>query len=170
VGFAVDAKDAEKVAANDAASHQSVCNGMCHGYDGTPGRPMTPEQESKLQLASAIVTAPIGGPEINAGKEGIIVTGALIERTFMTSKGAVDFMAEAVVDGKKLILKDSVLYGRTEEALTGMTKEIYRGFETMKSWAASHGFESLEISGTRAANSSSATPGSAWSKAWDLTK
>jgi hypothetical protein len=122
---------------------------------------MTPEQESKLQLASAIVTAPIGGPEINAGKEGIIVTGALI---------AVDFMAEAVVDGKKLILKDSVLYGRTEEALTGMTKEIYRGFETMKSWAASHGFESLEISGTRAANSSSATPGSAWSKAWDLTK
>jgi len=88
----------------------------------------------------------------------------------MTSKGAVDFAAEAVVDGGRLILKDSVLYGRTEQALTGMSKDIYRGFETMKTWAASQGFQSLEISGTRAANSTSATPGSTWSKVWDLTK
>ena len=109
------------------------------------------------------------GEVLNATKE-TISTGKLIERTFMTSKGPVDFLAETVVNGKQLILKDSVLYGRGETALTGMTKDIYRGFETMKNWAASHGFESLEINGTRAANSTSATPGSFWSKVWDLTK
>ena len=78
-------------------------------------------------------------------------------------------MAEAVVQDGRLILKDSVLYGRTEEALTGMSRDIYRGFDTLKQWAASQGFTSLEISGTRAANSTSATPGSFWSKVWDLT-
>lgn len=99
-----------------------------------------------------------------------VSTGMLVERTFMTSKGAVDFAAEAVVDGGRLILKDSVLYGRSEQALTGMSRDIYRGFETLKTWAASQGFQSLEISGTRAANSTSANPGSTWSKIWDLTK
>jgi hypothetical protein len=34
---------------------------MCHGYDGTPGRAMTQTEETTLQLATAVVTAPIGG-------------------------------------------------------------------------------------------------------------
>jgi hypothetical protein len=99
-----------------------------------------------------------------------ISTGQLVERTFMTSKGPVDFAAEAVVKDGQLILKDAVLYGRSEAPLTGMSRDIYRGFDTMKEWAKANGFISLEINGTRALNSTSATPGSSWSKSWDLTK
>ncbi|MBC7684183.1 MAG: hypothetical protein H7176_03020, partial [Bdellovibrionales bacterium] len=116
-----------------------------------------------------------GGPALCFGPAaiegvGAKLAGTLVERTFMTSKGPVDFLAEAWVDGSKLILKDSVLYGRGTEPLTGMTREIYQGFQTLKDWAGSQGFTSLEISGVRAANSSAARPGSTWSKTFDLTK
>jgi hypothetical protein len=99
-----------------------------------------------------------------------IKNGELIERTFMTSRGPVDFMAEAVISNNHLLLRDAVLYPRGAEPLTGMSKDIYRGFGSMKDWASNQGFTSLEISGTRAANSTSATPGSFWTKYWDLRK
>ena len=53
--------DAKDTAEKRAESNQSVCDGMCHGYDGTPGRPMTQKEEMTLQLVTAVVTAPIGG-------------------------------------------------------------------------------------------------------------
>ena len=103
-----NASEAKK---KDAASSQAVCNGMCHGYDGTPGRPMTPEEEAKLQIATAILTAPIGGAELeglNLARGSVALdTNALVailergntsilsggERAFVSITAAKEFLA-----------------------------------------------------------------------------
>ena len=115
-------------------------------------------------VAAGIVEAIETGAFICTPKMVAIKAGDLVERTFMTSNGPVDFAAEAVISNGHLLLKDAVLYPRGADPLSDMSRDIYRGFGTMRDWASTQEFSSLEISGTRAANSTSATLGSSWSK------
>jgi RHS repeat-associated protein len=112
--------------------------------------------DAGLTLATVIPTpaAPVAAT---------VRTGMLVERTFVAGGKSIDFIAEAVVAGDRLILNNAALYARGEQALTGMTKDIYRGLAELGEWAGSMGFKTLEVNGVRAANSTSAKPGSVWS-------
>ena len=95
--------------------------------------------------------------------------GDLFEHTINTKKGPVDFLAETVVKGDTLILKDVAVFGRKgNEALTGLQKEIFRGSAQLKDFARQQGFKRLEIKGTRVPTSSSARPGHDVNLGWDL--
>lgn len=70
---------------------------------------------------------PPGVAALSASKIVSVKTGDLVERIFAISKGDVDFIAEAVVKGDRLILNDAALYARGEnKVLTGMTRDIYK--------------------------------------------
>ncbi len=105
--------DASKIGggsdAKDAASNQSVCNGSCHGYDGTPGRPMTKNMQTGLEIATAVVTLPIGG-------------GTLLEL-----KGAAKGIPEALNAAGRAgdIGKDIVGWG-TKQTAEGVAKTVAR--------------------------------------------
>ncbi len=86
-------------------------------------------------------------------------TGDLFERTFQTSKGPVDLLAETVVEGDTLILKDLVVYGRSPANLTGLTMEALAARTQLIEEARSLGFKTLKITGQRTQGSSSGNPG-----------
>lgn len=87
------------------------------------------------------------------------VTGQIFERTLQTSKGPVDVLAEIVVEGDKLVLKDIAIYGRGSQALTGLTREILAATSQLKDEARALGFKELQIIGKRALTSTSKNPG-----------
>jgi hypothetical protein len=79
--------------------------------------------------------------------------GDLFERTIATSKGPIDMLAEVVVDGDTLHLKDVAIFPRTAEPLTGPYPEILAARTQL---ASEMGFKQLRITGKRVATSSSA--------------
>jgi hypothetical protein len=97
-------------------------------------------------------------------------TGEWFERTFRTPKGAVDFLAETVVEGDTRILKDVVVYGRGPSVLTGLTKEALAARRQLVTEAKVWGFKMLRITGRRVLGSSSANPGHTIDITIDLTK
>lgn len=131
-------------------------------FKSIPGRLASWAQENPVEAALTVASVTPAGPAIR--------TGMLVERVFVTAAGKVDFLAEAVVVGDRLVLRDAILYGRAEGALTGMTRDVYRGLGELRDWAAAQGFTTLEVLGTRVPGSTSANPGSAWRGVWDLTK
>ena len=86
-------------------------------------------------------------------------SGELFERIFQTSKGPVDFLAESVLEGETLLLRDVVVYGRGPSHLTGLTKEAFAARVQIINEARAWGFLKLKITGRRVQNSSSAKPG-----------
>jgi RHS repeat-associated protein len=89
----------------------------------------------------------------------LLRSGQLLETTIQTSKGPVDVLAEVVVQGDKLVLKDLVIYGRGAEPLTGLTREMLGALSKVKEVARSLGFKQLQIIAKRVASSTSANPG-----------
>jgi len=143
------------------------------GASGVNGAVVSPMSPMVAQIPTNVSRmTPVARGIIEAAESGGFcpATGDIVERTFMTSKGPVDFIADVVVQDGRLILDNSILYARSNSPLSGMSRELYRGFGGLRGWAAHHGFDALEINGIRALNSSSANPGSNWSKSWDLKK
>jgi RHS repeat-associated protein len=109
---------------------------------------------------------------------GELVDGAdnLLGAAFKNSDGIeIGFLAEKGIskDGKTLSLSDVVMYGLDAKGnelknKIGSTVLGYR--DVIAKWAKSQGFETLNISGTRAAGSSSAKPGKQVNVKIDLTK
>ncbi len=89
----------------------------------------------------------------------LLRSGQLLETTIQTSQGPVDVLAEIVVQGDKLVLKDLVIYGRNAEPLTGLTREMLGALSKVKEVARAAGFKELQILAKRAATSTSANPG-----------
>jgi RHS repeat-associated protein len=87
------------------------------------------------------------------------VTGQLFERTLQTSKGPVNILAEVVVEGDKLVLKDIAIYGQGSQPLTGLTREILAATSQLKDEVRALGFKALQITGKRALTSTSRNPG-----------
>ncbi|RVU34860.1 RHS repeat-associated core domain-containing protein [Hwanghaeella grinnelliae] len=67
-------------------SNQSICKGSCHGYDGTPGRPMTSGEAFALDAITFALTLPIGGGTVStlkaAGKGTVSLFRAVGVREF----------------------------------------------------------------------------------------
>jgi hypothetical protein len=65
---------------------QSVCKGGCHGYDGTPGRPMTASEEALLNSGAAIIiTAPLSGALAIISTSGRVIQLSLEGRAIANS-------------------------------------------------------------------------------------
>jgi len=97
-------------------------------------------------------------------------TGDLFERTFPTSKGSVDFLAEVVFEGNTLILRDVVVFGRSPSNLSGLAREAFAARTQLIEEAKALGFQNLRITGQRISSSSSGNPGHATDITVDLTK
>jgi hypothetical protein len=84
----------------------------------------------------------------------------LYERTFLTAKGPVDFLAEVAVEGDTLTLKDVAIYNRESGAYTGVLRDVLAARRQIIDDAKGWGFKTLEIRGIRVPNTStSANPG-----------
>jgi hypothetical protein len=105
----------------------------------------------------------------NAG-QAVPKTGDLFERTFQTPKGPVGFLAETVVEGDTLVLKDVVVYGEGTTPLTGLTREALAARTQLMAEAKALGFKKLRITGQRVQSSSSGNPGHTIDVTLDLTK
>ena len=97
-------------------------------------------------------------------------TGDFYERTFQTPKGPVDLLAEIVVEGDTLTLKDVAVFGRSSSTLTGLTKEALAIRTLLIKEAKRLGFKTLRITGQRLESSTSGNPGHAVDITVDLTK
>lgn len=97
-------------------------------------------------------------------------TGDLFERTFQTPKGPVGLLAETVVEGDTLVLKDVVVYGEGTTPLTGLTREALAARTQLIEEAKALGFKKLRITGQRIQSSSSGNPGHPIDITVDLTK
>ncbi|HQU46846.1 MAG TPA: hypothetical protein PK867_28840 [Pirellulales bacterium] len=97
-------------------------------------------------------------------------SGDLFERTFSTAKGDIGFLAEVMVQGKVLHLKDVVVFEESGKVLTGLTREVLAARTALIGEAIGMGFTGLRITGLRLATSSSAHPGHAVDIFIDLTK
>jgi len=86
--------------------------------------------------------------------------GELFEHSFETKNGIVDVIAETIIDGDKLHLKDMAIYARdaTEPIAAGL-KAIMQEKNVLIEAAKSQGFKTLEITAQRVLNSTSANPG-----------
>lgn len=97
-------------------------------------------------------------------------TGQLYERTFQTLKGPIDVLAEIAVEGSTITLGDIIVYGRTDEPLIGLTKEVFAARRAIVEEAKAHGFKKLRFTGRRVETSSSARPGKEVDVTIDLSK
>jgi hypothetical protein len=82
-----------------------------------------------------------------------------LERIFQTTQGPVGLLAELVVEGTTLVLKDVIVYPIGASKLTGIEKEVRAALTQLKHEAREWGFERLRIIGYRVPGSSSANPG-----------
>ena len=95
----------------------------------------------KLGGGAAAIVAPT-----NAG-QAVPKTGDLFEPTFQTPKGPVGSLAETVVEGDTLALKDVVVYGEGTTPLTGLTREALAARTQLMAEAKALGFKKLRITG-----------------------
>src|SRR5581483_1296870 len=85
-----------------------------------------------------------------AGFRGAVPkTGELLEWTFGTAKGPVGMLAEVVVEGDTLVLKDVVVYAHTEQPLKGLLKDVLAAKSQLVNEAKAWGFTKLRITGQR---------------------
>jgi hypothetical protein len=87
------------------------------------------------------------------------ITGDLFERTIYTSKGPIDMLAEVVIQGDAIHLKDVTIFPRAAEPLTGLNREILAARTQLINEIRTQEFKQLRITGKRLATSSSAFPG-----------
>jgi hypothetical protein len=84
------------------------------------------------------------------------VDGDLWERSFETANGVVDVLAEVVVDGRRVELRDLAVYPRGHPRLSVAVAEVARWLKAVAAEARQAGFDELRITGVRM---SGATPG-----------
>ncbi len=94
----------------------------------------------------------------------------IYETVIQTSKGPIDVMAETIVKGKTLHLKDLAIFGRNNQPLTGLTREMLKARTAIINEARAAGFEKLRITGIRHSTSTSANPGKVIDMTIDLLK
>lgn len=88
-----------------------------------------------------------------------IKIGDLFELRIETRKGPVDMLAEIVIEGETLHLRDIVVYAEAKKPLSGLEKEILRTRTQLIETARKLGFKKLRMTGIRHPKSTSAKPG-----------
>ena len=108
---------------------------------------------------------------LNAARAAIIFKhGKLLQRTIQTRKGPVDVLAEIVVQGDTLVLKDIAIFGRGQAPLKGLTRDMFEAIYELREQARAAGFKTLRITGKRIESSTSVNPGHVVDMTIDLTK
>ena len=79
--------------------------------------------------------------------------GELFERTLDTSVGSIDVLAEVVIDGSTIQLRDIAIYPRGSVRLTAPTSELLRQIRSSLQDLADVGFDRVRITGTRLSGS-----------------
>ena len=97
-------------------------------------------------------------------------TGDLFERTFNTSTGPIDLLAEVVVEGDAIHLKDRAIFATSAEPLTGLTKEVFAARTQLAGAMKQLGVIQLRMTGKRIASSSSVYPSKEIDITIDLTR
>lgn len=77
------------------------------------------------------------------------VDGELYERSFDTPAGRIDVLAEIVVDGSTIELRDIAVYPRGAHRLTVAPGELLGWARLALAEMADAGFEQLRVTGTR---------------------
>ncbi len=97
------------------------------------------------------------------------VRGELFEATIKSKAGKIGVLAEVEMAGDRLILKDTVIYGRSGDLVNEVGIAAFRNaVRAVSQRAAAAGFTELRIIGTRAPRSSSANPGRTFDKVFKL--
>jgi hypothetical protein len=111
-------------------------------------------------LAEALGSAADAGDAAATGAASSFVPGGLYETTISTSAGNVGVLAEVGVDGSQLTLSDVTIYGESGDLVNEVGPGQFLALRNaIVQEAASEGFDSLRITGTRVASSSSSAPG-----------
>jgi hypothetical protein len=84
------------------------------------------------------------------------VDGDLWERSFETANGVVDVLAEVVVDGGRVELRDIAVYPHAQLRLSVPVAEVARWLRVVVAEARQAGFDELRLTGVRM---SGAAPG-----------
>ena len=101
-----------------------------------------------------------GGGTGESGEKAF-VDGELFEAHIEKDGVGIDALAEVHVDGKRLVLKDIVIYTNSGDMPNEIgTKPFLKWLNSIKQQASNQGFEELQIIGQRVQNSTSANPGS----------
>ncbi len=79
--------------------------------------------------------------------------GELFERTLDTSVGSIDVLAEVVIDGSTIELRDIAVYPRASARLTVPAPELLRQIRSTLQDLADAGFDRARITGTRLSGS-----------------
>jgi hypothetical protein len=77
------------------------------------------------------------------------VDGDLWERSFEAANGVVEVLAEVVVDGRTLELRDVAVYPRVQPRLSVPVAEAARWLRAVAAEATEAGFDGLRITGIR---------------------
>ena len=77
------------------------------------------------------------------------VDGDLYERSFETPAGTIDVLAEIVVTGRRIDLRDIAVYPRSSIRLTVPPSELLGWARLALSELADAGFDELRVTGTR---------------------
>jgi hypothetical protein len=75
--------------------------------------------------------------------------GELFERWYETPDGTLDVLAEVVVDGSRLELRDIAVYPRSADRLDVRAERLLGWLRELENEARSAGFAELRITGTR---------------------
>ncbi|MFP2895965.1 hypothetical protein [Corallococcus sp. 4LFB] len=131
---------------------------------------LAPINRITSQLAATKTTTTVAAKATAEAAE-VFQHGKIYEMTIATSKGPVDMLAEVVVSGKTLTLKDMAIFQRGKEPLTGLLREVLKGKTELVNAAREAGFEQLIIKGIRHPEAStSAKPGKIVEITVDLLK
>ena len=79
----------------------------------------------------------------------MFTSGELFERSYETPDGTVDVLAEIVVDGRRLELRDIAIYPRRAGRLAVPTERLLRWLRDLEAEVRSAGFVELRITETR---------------------
>jgi RHS repeat-associated protein len=123
----------------------------------------SPTGQEVVQTAAELATGASAGP-VSALP---FRSGDVITREFSTGVGTVSMMAEAVVSGQRLHLKDIAVYPKDAKVLEVGTKGMLDPVNQLKAQARELGFTELRITGLRL---SGAKPGKKVDLLLDLTE
>jgi RHS repeat-associated protein len=155
---------AQRAASSPAAqrAQQAIVNQGSRAWVALTRLFNTPQGQELVQTAAEVATGADLGP---AGLP--FRSGDVIAKDFATGVGTVSMMAEAVISGKTLHLKDIAVYPKDAEVLQVGTKGMLELLQKLKVEAQQLGFKQLRITGLRF---SGANPGKEVDLLIDLTE
>jgi RHS repeat-associated protein len=136
---------AQRAASSPAAqrAQQAIANQGTRAWVALTRLFNTSQGQELVQTAAELATG------IDSGPGGSTFSAGIVSREFATGAGTVSMMAEAVISGKTLHLKDIAVYPKDASNLQVGTKGMLELLGRLKVEAGRQGFKELRITGLR---------------------